>query len=274
MADYKVYYKNGAEIKYFPDNNVLILNPGKSDKNQFLRMKSKLDTLLQVRGTKRNGNLFSLKLDDTFKVNIDELLKSLGMKGGLEQEDAQSMVDDFSKEDVEEQSKEQKADVDTAGMPQLESVIADGVYKFLFEDLFEPSKITQKRKATKRFGKYWKPIESFTGKNKNEVRPEDILFIRRKFSLKPASKERDLMLNALDKASNYFYGKLEKTKGIHQAEDFREEYLSIDGLKPEDYKIEDNNIDQNNIDANLNKNKEMSLMPDFDDISYDFDIER
>lgn len=277
MADYKEFYKKGTVIRYFPDEKVLMLQPQKGNKDDFLRLKSQLDTLLQIDGTKRVGNAFTLKLNDTFNVNIDEVLKSLGMKGGIEREDAQSMVDDSAEDDTKAQEKEQAPEVqaqdpsqpEQPGMPQLEGVIQKGVYFFLFEaDMFQPGPEKTVKKAAKRYGEYWKPLEQFTGKNRNAIKPEDILEVRKKYSLKPASNDRDAMLRSLDKAANYFYGRLEKVKGPQFAEDFHEDYIAIDNLKPEDYGGGEENIDSNSGNANIQNGGGMSLMPNFDEIGY------
>lgn len=283
MADYKIFYKKGISIRYFPDEKVLMLQPQKGNKDDFLRVKSQIDTLLQVSGTKRVGNSFTLKLNDTFNVNVDEVLKSLGMKGGIEHEDAQSMVDDSAEDDTKEQEKEQAPEVQAKGnplpqnqpeMPQLEGVIRKGVFHFLFEeDMFQPGPENKTKKKSKRYGEYWKPIEQFTGKNRNEVKPEDVLDIRKKFSLKPASNDRDTMLQSLDKAANYFYGRLAKIKGDQVAERFHEMYISIDNLKPEDYGADEDEMDTSPGNASIDNG--MSLMPDFDGIDYsDINIEK
>lgn len=246
--------------------------PDGSKKDDFLRLKSQLDTLLQIDGTKRVGNSFSLKLNDSFNVNIDEVLKSLGMKGGLEHEDASSMIEDEAEEEVEDDKKEQAPEMAQPGqpgdpqqqMPQMEGIIRKGVYYFLFEqDMFQPGPKKTKHRGTKRYGEYWKPLERVKGKNRNALTPEDILEIRKEYSRKPASNDRDLVLKSLDKAVNYFHKKLTKVKGEDEAERFYQKYISIDNLRPSDYGS-DEEMDTPAGDANMG----MSLMPDFNDIDY------
>lgn len=265
MADFKEFYKKGITLKYFPDDKVILLSPNKSAKDDFLRFKSSLDTLLQVVGTKRVGNNFSMKLDDQSNVNIDELLKSLGMKGGLEREDMQSSVEDEAEDSVKEQEKEQKATAQppASGMPQLESLSIKSL--LINEDFSTPQE--KKQRSKKRYGEYWKALELFSGKNRNAITKEDILEIRKKFSIKPVSKERNQMLRSLDKAENYFFLKLKKIAGEDAAIDFHQEYISIDNIDPEEY--EDSDEENKQIDSPEAGVKLPSIdLSAFDDIDY------
>lgn len=262
----------------------MVLAPIKGQKNSYQKLRSKLDTLLQIDGQKQIGKEVSLKLSDSFNVNVEELLKSLGLKGGLEREDASSMVDDATKE---QQKKDENLQAPNAQQPQLANGMGDqqqppgmppqdqlpeainlSVVSFLFEEFSFAKKKSERRKA-KRYGKYWAPIEQFSGKNKNAIKPADVLEIRKKFSLKPESKERNIMLDSLDKAASYFYSRLEAEKGLAAAQDFDEKYVSIDSLRPDDYEIDT----ENNSDI---MDAQMSLtVPDFDEVDYDeIDIER
>lgn len=271
-----------------------MLQPGKgAQKDDFLRLKAKVDTLLQIEGTKRVGNTFTLKLDKQFNVNIDEVLKSLGMKGGIEHEDAESMVDDAAENSIEEETKEQAPDAaqmppqtpqqppmpgappampdDEQAIAPMESVAKRGVYAFLFEnDMFQPGSTHKKHRTFKRPGEYWKAIERQIGKNRNALNSEDILVLRKAFSVKPASTERDEVLISLDKAVDYFYKKILRDEGEDAALEFDESYKSLDTLRPSDYGG-DEKIDRNPEDANLNPQAGtggMSLTPDFDSIEY------
>ena len=272
MAGYKEFYKNGSKVRYFPDNKTLVLIPNLKNKDAFLKLKSQLDTLLQITGTKMDKGTFSLKLDDTFNVNVDEVLKSLGMRGGIEKEDAASMVDDAAKSELKDSEKLQAPQGGAQPQTPIGAPPAPGqepqneginlsVMSFLFED-FLPGRLS------KRYGEYWKPIEAFSGKNRNAIKPEDILDARKKFSLKPPSSDRDNMLLSLDKAASYFYKRLEDTKGEFAADEFDQKYVEIDAIRPDDYKIDDNQ----NSDTMPSM---ISLTPDFEDVSYsDIDIER
>lgn len=259
----------------------MVLAPIKNQKNSYHKLRSKLDTLLQIDGQKQIGKEVSLKLSDSFNVNVEELLKSLGLKGGIEREDASSMVDDATKEQQKKEENLQAPEVQQPplangmqqpGLPdqnqQLPEALNLSVVSFLFEDFTFGKKKSNRRKV-KRYGKYWTPIEQFCGKNKNAIKPEDILDIRKKFSLKPDSQERNIMLDSLDKAASYFYSRLESEKGLAAAQDFDEKYVSIDSLRPDDYEIDP----ENNSDT---MGTQMSLtVPDFDEVDYDdIDIER
>lgn len=294
MSGYKEYSGSGSKVKYFSDNKTLILEPtSKKEVAQFKKLRSKLDTLLQVDGQKQVGNSLSLKLSDTFNINVDELLKSLGLKGGVEKEDAASMTDDAVKQKEEQEGNLQNSQPQSQqplqpqsgiqqqnpglGPPpadltnqQLPESLNLSVVSFLFEDFTFQKKRDKTRRKAKRFGKYWDPIERFSGKNKNAIKPADILEIRKKYSIKPQSSDRDLMLQCLDKAASYFFDKLEQEKGINVAQEFDEKYVSIDSLRPDDY-----NIDSGDADAIIQNQPQMSLVPDFDEVNYDdIDIEK
>ena len=150
MAGYKEFYKNGSKVRYFPDNKTLVLIPNLKNKDAFLKLKSQLDTLLQITGTKMDKGTFSLKLDDTFNVNVDEVLKSLGMRGGIEKEDAASMVDDAAKSELKDSEKLQAPQGGAQPQTPIGAPPAPGqepqneginlsVMSFLFED-FLPGK--------------------------------------------------------------------------------------------------------------------------------------
>jgi hypothetical protein len=273
LADYKEFYKKGILLKYFPDDKVILLSPNKSSKDDFLHFKSSLDTLLQITGTKRVGNNFTMKLDDNANVNIDELLKSLGMKGGIEREDMQSAVADEAEDAVKEEEKEQKAvpQNSSGDLPKLESI---SVKSFLINEN-GPFSLPQgkKQRSKKRYGGYWKSLEAFSGKNRNAIMKDDVLEMRRKFAIKPASSDRDTMLRALDKAENYFFLKLKKIAGEDAALEFHQEYISLDNLDPEDY--EDGDEEHKQIDSPEASVTLPSIdLGAFDDIDYsDINIE-
>ncbi len=278
MAGYKKFYGKGAEVRYFPDQKTIVLIP--RDKAQFLKLKTKLDTLLQIDGTKRTGNSFTLKLNDTFNVNIDEVLRSIGLKGGIEVEDASSMVDDATKESSEEKNNLQAPELGQPpptppgtqappqpGQPGQEiPAIPEGLFlkvsDVFLEDFYTPQDKKERRKS-KRTGEYWKPIEAFIGKNRGSINPQDILEVRKKFSLKPPSEDRDMMLVSLDRAASYFFGRLEKMEGLASAKAFDDKYTSIDNLAPDDYAVEDEPES-----LPFKPSDTMSLTPDFDEVDY------
>ncbi len=269
--DYKIYHKKGIEVKYFPDDKVLMITPKAGvNKHDFLKVKSKLDTLLQITGTKRQGNTFSLKLDDNSNVNVDELLKSLNLKGGIEQEDAASMVDDAAKEDAAENQKEQAPEVQVPPeQPEEPNQMPEGfvfrsAYKFLFEDFEMGPTADKKRRQGKRHGKYWKNLEQYSGKNRMKIQPEDVLEIRKQFARKPPSSERNLILRSLDKAADYFFKKITRLEGEGKGKDYNERYQSIDSLQTVDYEDENKDLDIENDDATLPELPELN----FDDIDY------
>lgn len=288
MSGYKEFYGKGALLKYFPDQKTIVLTP--KDKLQFLKLKSKIDTLLQIDGTKRTGNTFTLKLNDSFNVNVSEVLKSLGLKGGIEKEDASSLVDDATKESDDEAKKLQNPEgqppppnpqmppvpgqpPQMPGQPPeppIPEAIRFNIYSMLFEDFYTPEK--QQRRKSKRTGKYWEALERFSGKNRGAIEPQDILEIRKKFSLKPRSNERDEMLYSLDRAAAYFFSRIEKIKGPAAAEDFDQRYTSIDNLTPDDYPQKED-MEQDS-EENLGSSQ-MTLTPDFSNVDYsDVEIER
>lgn len=275
---YKEFYGRGGKIKYFPEEKTLILAPNLKQKNDFLKLKSKLDTLLQVDGTKRIGNSISLKISDNFNASVEELLKSIGLKGGLEFDDAASMVDDAKSQEIKDEENDAPKPEEMMagpqppqpGQPPMPESFSPKVYNFLFEELFDFSKKKEQkaRRKSKRYGKYWKSIESITGKNRNAINPEDILAVRKKFAKKIKSIERDTVLNSLDKAASYFFSLLKRTRGENEALDFDKKYSEIDSLAPHDYEIDP--AEQSAILQNQNVPPDA----DFDEINYsDIDIE-
>lgn len=278
----RFYYK-GSTINYMPEENVLILIPGKSKKDDFLDIKSRIDTLLRVSGTKRSGDSFSLKLDPNFTVDIPEVLKSIdGVKGGLEIEDAKSLSEDEAEENVEDQTGMNSGASPTppvqnpAITPNQPPLQQNGplpenfylnVVDFLFEvdGLFQPGPTQKTHKKSKRYGEYWKPLESISGKNRNKLKPQDVIEIRKRYSLKPPSTDRDLVLRSLDKAANYFYSLLLRVKGEKFAEEFDSQYVSQDNLRPEDYDDENQEIASVSDDASIGS----TASPDFSGVDYD-----
>jgi hypothetical protein len=262
-----------------PDEKVIVLIPGKAKKDDFLQIKSKIDTLLRVSGTKRTGNSFSMKLDPNFNVDVPEVLKSIEhVKGGLEIEDAQSMVSDAAEESVEQQEQgmgggsapdmaTQQPQVPPPEMQQ--EAVKFNLVSFLFEnDLFSPGPSQKPHKKSKRYGEYWKSLETISGKNRNNLKPQDVLEIRKKYSMKPASNDRDMVLRALDKSANYFYSLLMRVKGEQFAEDFDSQYVALDNLRPEDYD-DDNEENEEMAPVSDDASIELPSPPDFSGVDYE-----
>jgi hypothetical protein len=264
-----------------PDEKVLVLIPGKAKKDDFLQIKSKIDTLLRVSGTKRTGNSFSMKLDPNFNVDVPEVLKSIEhVKGGLEIEDAQSMVSDAAEDSVEQQEQgmaggaapdmasQQPQGPEQNPQEMQQEAIKFGLVSFLFEnDLFSPGPAQKQHKKSKRYGEYWKALESISGKNRNNLKPQDILDIRKKYSMKPASNDRDMVLRSLDKSANYFYSLLMRVRGEQFAEDFDSQYVALDNLRPEDYDDAEENEEMAPVsdDASI----DLPSPPDFSGVDYE-----
>lgn len=279
MAGQIRFYYKGTTISYMPEEKVIVLLPNKAKKDDFLQIKSKIDTLLRVSGTKRTGNSFSMKLDPNFNVDIPEVLKSIdGVKGGIEIEDAQSIVSDAAEDAVQDQeqgmnsaaapdpNQQQPQMPPDPNQPVQQEGLTLSVINFLYEtDMFAPGPDTKTKKKSKRYGEYWKPLEAISGKNRNKLKPQDILDIRKKYSLKPASQDRDSTLRSLDKASNYFYSLLRRVKGDQVAENFNSQYVSLDNLRPDDY------ADENEDIASVSGNATMGLpmTPDFSGVDYE-----
>jgi hypothetical protein len=270
---YKEFYGSGIKIRFFPEEKTIFLFPDSKNKNNFLKVKSKLETLLQIDGAKKGGNFISLKISDNFNASVEELLKSVGLTGGIEVDDASSMVDDAKKMEVDEEEDKNPMNSTQQNQPNIQSQpnipesFSLKVYNFLFEDFFDFSKKKARRKS-KRYGNYWKPLEAIAGKNRNAIKPEDILEIRKKFAKKVKSSDRDAVLNSLDKAASYFYSFIKRTRSEVDAKDFDEKYTEIDSLRPDDYEIDAD--DQNAIMQHQNFLQE----PDFGEIDYeDIDVE-
>jgi hypothetical protein len=281
LANQIRFYYKGVTVNYMPDEKVLVLIPGKAKKDDFLQIKSKIDTLLRVSGTKRTGNSFSMKLDPNFNVDVPEVLKSIEhVKGGLEIEDAQSMVSDAAEDSVEQQEQgmaggaapdmasQQPQGPEQNPQEMQQEAIKFGLVSFLFEnDLFSPGPAQKQHKKSKRYGEYWKALESISGKNRNNLKPQDILDIRKKYSMKPASNDRDMVLRSLDKSANYFYSLLMRVRGEQFAEDFDSQYVALDNLRPEDYDDAEENEEMAPVsdDASI----DLPSPPDFSGVDYE-----
>ena len=150
MAGYKEYYHAGFSLRYFPEEKTLVFVGGKkTNKEELLRSKRKLETMLSVESTKKNGNEISLKLSPTNTASVDELIRSMGFRGGLEREDAASLASDETEEQATETKQQQppvpntippgpvppgtSAPTPTPGIPD-EEVVPESVMPFFFKE--------------------------------------------------------------------------------------------------------------------------------------------
>lgn len=438
MAGYKEYFHGGFSLRYFPDEKTLVFVGNKKTTNteELLRTKRKLETLLQIDSTKKNitkdGNTeISLMLSPSSTSNVDELIRSMGMRGGLEREDAASIAADetedqadqakkpgapqpvtpppgpvppgtsaptptpgiedemvpesimsfFFKEDVgmrekglhqgdlmstkkpfangipksegddfmsEDEIEEElglklkefffdesagygRTARDPLNYPaynayaggwghgrankgfgnymagdqnrvqndsNIEDSRAEGISRENFDEeaelniplkdensedsleegfQFRPDPVKQKKaKMRKRPGKYWRNLENITGKNRHSLLPDDVLLLRKEYSRKPYSSDRNATLVSLDKASNFFYDFIKRRKTEHEADEFYKKYLAIDNLSEKEYS---RNVDEDDLDAKTPEAVDplsgLNLPNDYDEIDYsDIELEK
>ncbi len=103
MAGFREYFGHGFKLRYFPEDKTLVFVGGpKTNKEELIRTKRKLETLLQIDSTKKNGSEISLKVSPQSMTNIDELIRSMGFNGGLEREDAGAIGADATEEGADQ----------------------------------------------------------------------------------------------------------------------------------------------------------------------------
>lgn len=184
-------------------------------------------------------------------VSIPEVLKAIGASGGEEIEDAASIAQEPSEKEVKETEKQtgqpqmpqmpqqpgMEPDMGMGQMP-LAAGLTPKIYCILYENMFGDPTFGKPRKPGRRTGKYWKPIERITGKNRAKINDKDILSKRKEYARKPENEDRNKVLRSLDRAFDYFYDKIEETSGRQSAERYAEDYHAIDNLNPKDYSLE------------------------------------
>lgn len=258
MAGHIEFELNGTKIRYFKDQNVLFLKPGKNvKKDQLSLIKNKLETLLSVDSIKVDNSGISIKLSDAPGLsNAPELLRSMGATGGEEVEDASSVATQPEEDKVKEDEREKGPPMGmqpvgalppTAGVAplpgqeqdQLNAGLGYGkVFTLIYESTFGPNaSFSKPKKPGRRTGKYWEPVEAITGKNRAKIKEDDILSKRREYARKPANEKRDKVLRSLDRAFNYFFRRLDETLGKRAAEKYAEDYYAVDDLDPKDYSL-------------------------------------
>lgn len=251
MSSHQLFTWNNISIKFFPDEEALFIEPGRNaSKDKLKLLKNKIETILTTDSIKTEPNGLSVKLAQGAASNAKEFLRSIGADGGEAIEDAASVAQQPAEEEIEEKEDEQQLppSMQTPGaggmdMPQPQQMMAAHLYpKFfsmLYEGMFGDSDTFLKaKKPGRRTGKYWRPLESATGKNRAKINKQDVLSKRKEYSRKPPSSSRDKVLRSLDKAFNYFFNKLEEVVGSSAAEKYAEEYYAIDDLNPKDYALE------------------------------------
>ena len=264
MSSHQIFTWNGIAIKFFESEDALFIEPSpRATSDDTKLLKNKLETLLSVDSIKVEPNGISMKLAQGTSGNVKELLRSMGAEGGESVEDAASVAEKPAEEAVEEKQEDESLPPGMQGdpnqqMPAMEdpNAMAGGmmnaslypkVYTLLYEGMFGSTKsfetgrkvssVGRANKPGRRTGKYWKPLEQITGKNRAKIDKEDVLQKRRDYVKKPPSIDRDKVLRSLDKAFDYFYGKIEELKGATSAEKFAEDYHAVDNMNPGDYAL-------------------------------------
>lgn len=265
MGAYTQFQKDGIVIRHFPDNKTLVLLKTKKAKPDAVKLLQKqLDTYLNVDSIKTQNNSTSIKLSDD--SNVSNILKGLGASGGEEIESPESIAKKPAEEEAQQAEKEAAAKQATQQGPQMGTgeppeqgmggpmPLAAGrrptVFELLYESTFGSKTFLggnkkrsykapgEARKPSHRTGKYWKHLEKVLGKNRAKFIEKDVLDIRKKYSRKPTSEDRNKTLRALDRAFDYFYEVLGREKGSSAAEKYAEDYYSLDNLTPKDYSLD------------------------------------
>lgn len=272
MGAYTEYEKDGIKIRHFGDSQTLILIPTeRAQKDKLALLKKNLDTFLNVDSIKTQNNNISIKLSND--MNVSHALKGLGASGGEEIETPESIAKKPAEDEAKQAEKDAAAQMGQqqpmqdpqmgsgmdpmggmGGMPLAAGKRYRGsqtIFEMLYERTFggdtfgRPEKENRRNTGTfgskkpgRRTGKYWKPLERITGKNRSKLEERDVLDLRRKYSKKPENEDRNKVLRSLDKAFNYFYGNIDRESGSAAAEKFAEDYYAIDNLNPKDYSLE------------------------------------
>lgn len=231
MAGYKKYYGKNLGVRYFPDKNVIYLEPKKGmSKSELRQAKEKFGIYLQVDSsnfTTEDGKPgFTVKLSNQSQPQqVEELLRTM-YHGGDEVETAASIAQDEEEEEQEEVPQQPPQDPSQQMQPQMqqpmESVDFLSAYDFLAE-------------STYRTAEYWNVLSRASGKGKQAIDDKTILSLRRTFTKKPKGKRRDEVLRSLDSGMKYFARKLRNSMGDGAASQFKERYRSIGDLVPSDY---------------------------------------
>lgn len=242
MALYKKYYNKKIELKFYPDDMVIYLEPKRDGSKGDLRFfKEKLQVFLNVKSsnfTRSQGKpVFTLQLDkNTPSDSVDEYLKQK-FHGGDEVEDPATMGQEEETEPVQQQPEpepgQQPNPQPQSTGPEMQPQEEEPQMESLFLKAFELF-----TESTYRTAKYWDTLARASGKGKQSIDEKVVLSLRRQFTKKPKSKNRNETLRALDKAMSYFYRKLKNSQGENFASDFKKKYREIGDLVPSDYSDE------------------------------------
>ena len=226
MISFSIYNNQDKNliVKYYPEERTLYIQPKGIDEQKIELFKNSLETSLSIessvedRDPKTNAFLgWSIKVKPESAPQVEELLKAKG----LESRKSVSDSDGGQQEEPPQQPP----------MPQ-ESIVS-----FMGKLLSE---------STYRTAKYWEELLHVAGKpNKQDMREQDILGIRKIYTRKPQSEYRNKILRSLDNARAYFYRKLKKEKGKEAAIMFKKEYNAIGNLVPSDYAEREPGVDKN-----------------------------
>lgn len=245
MASYQQFYIDDISVKYYQQPNVILIQPGQeTSKEKFHLLKNKIETILNVNSMKTEpAGGISLKLDQNSAMHVAELLRAFNAKGGEEIEDAQDLSQDSAEEDAKDmeaqtgQPAPQPNQMQQGQMP-MAAAKRPSIFSMIYESAFGQTKtFNQAKKPGRRTGKYWKPIEAVTGKNRSKIQKEDVLSVRKDYARKPANEKRNKVLRSLDKAFDYFFNRLEDDLGRQAAERYADDYYGIDDLNPKDYAL-------------------------------------
>lgn len=216
----KEYNSKFVNIKYMPEDGIIILKLLGNDNNKLLAIEDKIKTSLAVDSANQDGSkskVLKLSQTGTNKPEIvHELLQSL-FSGGQEIEDAQEIAKDAT--EIELQGKE--APSTTQGMPS-ESFGLIEAFGMLFE-------------STYRSGAHWDLVSQVAGMPAQQIRPDNILSLKKNYIKKKKSQFRDSVLKALDKASRYFVRKLRKEQGDAIAKQYKDNYKKASSAGKLDY---------------------------------------
>lgn len=239
MPLYKKFYNKNIVLKYYPEENTLSIQPKKGASKHDLRsFKEELQIFLDVKSsnfTSENGRpVFTIKLGNTANpVGVEEFLKQK-LHGGDEVEDPATMAAPEEEQQPPPAPQQQPPapempPEDQSMVPQeeeglpMESISFSSLYQILGE-------------STYRTAKYWEVLARAAGKGKQALDEKNVLSLRREYSRKPKSKNRNEVLRSLDDAMQYFFKKLKKYQGPAAAEDYKKKYRAIGDLVPSDYK--------------------------------------
>lgn len=241
MALYKKYYNKKIELKFYPDDMVIYMEPKRDGSKGDLRaFKEKLQVFLNVKSsnfTRSEGKpVFTLQLDkNTPADSIDEYLKQK-FHGGDEVEDPATMGEE-EEEEVPQQQPQQGQQPQQPGMDQQQPPMQpeEPQMESLFLSAFELF-----TESTYRTAKYWDILSKASGRGKQSIDEKTVLSLRRQYVRKPKSRGRNETLRALDKAMSYFYRKMKNSQGENIAKTYKENYRKIGDLVPSDYSDEKN----------------------------------